>query len=758
MNAKEFVSYVRRGIRSGLSAHTLALCFLCCVTLISTSCTYVHKTVTHAIKAEYDVPVDDPGLLEITNVTASIDLVAVGEFTPGTYTINNVAMNFPEGTKFKLSINLPINNPKLVSTRNAKGSLTASKQWTVNGIPAPLTVRLDKGTVSGEVDLIRTLGAFFVDLIQPGTDTGQDIRNLIKVIRIEEAKMHLREGSKMTFGEKEMHFGPNSTLSLSSIAVDKDLNYQGVCIADLAFLPGSKWVGDKVDCIFSGGRAQLRLLVNKNGDSLFMSLDRGAGPQQLITLEDSKFRFGKNKRSSAHSDTCAIDVQELGWHHKIGETQSELHLLGRMDFRKTHLVVKTDIHQTAAFFPQSVPATVQIDIDPKGRSTHFTTEGLAKAEAGRIDINKKETKLSLWLADAIVGPIAFDKLGGLQFKLVNGEAKLKQLDWQGTKSKLTLATAGNSTIAVPEGMLLEQSQGTSATHLQLPMTIKLGAATLKGPAHEVRLADLSGNIQINVDKEVQLDSDLDFTIPGSSLLGGEPVDVKAKGLNLSVNKGKTVLSLNKCVVSVPQDALQQAIRKKVPTSFSMKINKPFTKDTQWRFKNAVANEVHVDNLSVQDMQAKANNQITFNAAADVKVDGTVEKEQLFKKDSTTEEWSTCPWSMSGKVESDGRVSYKFIPNENCSDSQIEYKLAMSIPVPHDVSLDWSKVSSGLMKVIERAVIVRKIRDTKIPLQLTGRLHLFSENDKLWRHFVITQLAVKSSSDDCRIEFSANANL
>ncbi|MBY0549755.1 MAG: hypothetical protein K2W95_20950 [Candidatus Obscuribacterales bacterium] len=736
----------------------LALVFILAVSLVSltTSCSGVRKTVTHRIKADYDVKVDDPGLLELTTVTASIDLAATGEFTAGTYTINNVTTSFPEGTKFKLQLTLPISNPKLVSTKDARGTLTTSKQWTVNGISAPLTVRLDKGMVSGEVDIIRTLGAFFVDLIQPGSDQG-DVRNLIRSIRIEEAKLHLREGSTMTVGEKSMHFGPNSTLSLSSIAVDKDLNYQGLCVADLAFLPGSKWVGEKVDCFFSGGRAQLRLLVSKSGDSLFMSMDRDRGPKQLITLEDSRFHFGKNKRSSALSDTCAIDVQELSWHHKLGETNAELHMLGKMDFVKTHLLIKTDIHQTAAFFPAAVPATMQLDFDKSGRSTHFATEGIARAEAGRIDINKKETKLSLWLSDALVGPVDFDKLGGLQFKLVNGKAKLKQLDWQGSKSKFTLATAGDSTIAVPD-MMLEQSQVTKATKLQLPLKISLGAATLKGPKHDVKLSDLNGNIQITVDKEVQLESDLGFTIPGSSLLGGEPVDVKAKGLNLSVFKGKTLLKLDRCVVSVPQEAFQEAIRKKVPTSFTVKVNKAFSKETQWRYKNANASEVKVNNLDVQHMEAKVANQITFNAAADVVVDGTVEKENLFKKKEEEQAWSTRPWTMSGRVESDGQVNYKFIPNENCSDSQIEYKLAMNIPVPHDVTLDWSHVSDGLMKVIEKAIIVRKVREMQIPINLTGRLNLFSENDKLWRHFLITQLAVKSNADDCRIEFSANANL
>lgn len=740
-------------------AHLLTL--LVCASLLTlplAGCSFFKAPLKHAIKADYDVPVVDADLRKLTDVTASMDMTASGQFKPGTYLINGVPVSFPADTTFQLELSLPIDDPKVISTREARGTLTTSRQWSVNGLPAPSRVFLDRGTVSGEVDLVRTLGAFFFDLIQPGTVDG-DVRDLIQTIRIEEAKLHLREGSRMKLDQKEFHFGPDSTITLSSISVDQNFNYQGVFDANLTFLPGSKWVGERVDCYFSGGQTHLRLRMTKNNNALVLKLAHDSGPKNIISLEDCTFHFGKSKRSSSRSDLCLIDVKEMGWKHVLGEKNSDLHLLGKMDFQKTQLVLRTDIHQTAAFFPASVPATMELNIDDQCRSTHFTTEGFARAEAGRIDINKKATKLSLWLADAVVGPIEFDKLGSLQFKLVNGIARLKQLDWQGATSKFTLATAGSSTISLPDGMLLEQSKSElqPRTHMELPLTIKLGAATLRGMTSEVKLTDLRGTIKVVVGNEVQLASDMDFAIPGASFLGGQRVDVQARGLNLEVANGKSLLQLNRCALTVPTDAFEDVIKKKVPSSFHVQVNKLFTDKEEWRYRNPTAREVRVDHLDVQAMNVRPDNQIAFNATADVAVNGTVEKSKFLGK-GVAPNWSELPWTLTGRVESDGLVQYKFIPKDNCADSQIEYKLSMDIPIPHDVTLDWSHVTNGLMKVIERGVIVRKVREMKVPLNLTGRLNLFSENDKLWSHFGIKDLSVISADQDCKIQFSATAHL
>jgi hypothetical protein len=241
------------------------------------------------------------------------------------------------------------------------------------------------------------------------------------------------------------------------------------------------------------------------------------------------------------------------------------------------------------------------------------------------------------------------------------------------------------------------------------------------------------------------------------LLGAEKAQVQAKGLNFSVSKGKTHLKLARCSITIPRDALEEAIRKRVPTSFRVPVNKAFFKEEKWRYRNAIANLVRVNNLEVQQMETETPNTISFNAAADVAVDGTVEKTELFKK-QLTDTWQVFPWTLSGRVESDGLLKYKFLAKPTCSDSQIEYNLSMKIPIPHDVELDWSRVSKGLMKLIEKSVIIRRVRETNVPVNVTGKLKLFSDEDNIWHHFGINNLEVKTEKDGCLVQFSASAQL
>src|SRR5207237_1643310 len=130
----------------------------------------------------------------------------------------------------------------------------------------------------------------------------------------------------------------------------------------------------------------------------------GAG-QDHVLLKQCLFRWGKNKRSASLSDTCTIDLHSLRWGHTQGMPYSDMHVLGSMGFVGTHLSVKTDIHQTLAFFPHYVPATLAVTISPNNHSTNFSTIGSAQAQAGNITVSKKSSNLVLVLGKATVDPI-----------------------------------------------------------------------------------------------------------------------------------------------------------------------------------------------------------------------------------------------------------------------------------------------------------------------------------------------------------------
>lgn len=85
----------------------------------------------HTINAAYDVKVTDPVIKLFTDVTDNVNIAVSGEFRPGTYLLNKTPVTFAPDTQFKLKLLLPINDPGVIHTRDATGSLWTNSFRTV---------------------------------------------------------------------------------------------------------------------------------------------------------------------------------------------------------------------------------------------------------------------------------------------------------------------------------------------------------------------------------------------------------------------------------------------------------------------------------------------------------------------------------------------------------------------------------------------------------------------------------------------------
>ncbi|MGH7193870.1 MAG: hypothetical protein ACREJM_10100, partial [Candidatus Saccharimonadales bacterium] len=378
--------------------------------------------------------------------------------------------------------------------------------------------------MSGEVDLIRSLGAFFIACLQKSADVG-DVHQIIQSLRIEEAKLDLRPDSILNLDTQKIHIGSASTIELKDISVDHEFNYDGICQLHLSFLPGCQWTTERAQCEFDGGEADLEFHASKTRDRLSLNLTKVRNSQQIVLL-NSIYRFGKNRRSSAKSDSCVINPKKLEWIYARNANHPRVHMVASMETHTNIVDLKSDVQETIAKLPDMVPATVEVDEDPSGLvSTQFATTESTDADSVRIVMAKKATSLTVSLTDAEVGPISIDKSGALHFSFERGSAHLKELVWQGNKSKFTLTPSGGSDVSVPEGMLLEKSNGDAHTKLSMPLDVNLGTATIKGATGRTMLTELKGKLNIEVDREIEIGGNLDFHIPRSKLLGGEAIDI-----------------------------------------------------------------------------------------------------------------------------------------------------------------------------------------------------------------------------------------
>lgn len=157
----------------GAKLRVLFAAFFICATLSGCGMFGAQREI---IKADYDVEITDPSIKRLTDVTANIKLVASGTFTPGTYVIGKTPVSIAPNTHFDLKLSVPVSDPKVISTHDATGTFSVNRPISVMAVPVPLTISLYKGTVSGEVDLVRGLAAFFVNLLQVGVISGDTHR------------------------------------------------------------------------------------------------------------------------------------------------------------------------------------------------------------------------------------------------------------------------------------------------------------------------------------------------------------------------------------------------------------------------------------------------------------------------------------------------------------------------------------------------------------------------------------------------------
>lgn len=756
MNIIQLIKNSLSALKPGLGNLSIILAFGITCLLGLSGCALIPAKQVHTLPANFSIKVTDPDLRDLTNIMTHIELEASGTFMEGTYQLGKAEITLPAKTNFKLVLSLPTTNPAVLSTKDAEGFLWTSQPITINGVPVPQKILLTQQRVSGEIDLGRSLGAWVFNVLQMETD-GDDFKKIVDQVKVEQAKLYLRKGSEMALAGKKLQVGPDSTVTIRDLFIDKKFEYEGDCFISTNFGRGCKWLGEKVDCTFEGGGAALTLKINKVGKRLILTKKSGSEKQKM-TMTSCNFRFGKNKRSSTSSAVCYVNVKELKWQHDAGQRGANLHFVGNMNFNRTNLNLKTDIHQTLAYFPQTVPGLLKVDINKNVRETHFNTTGNAIASSGRISVAKKSSKLVLHLGRTVLGPVDYDRHGALHFKLNNGIAQFKQLEWTGKKNKFTLVAAGDSILTVPDDMLIDKSAGAKTTNLDLPLTLKMGSARLRGARETIALTDLNGKFMVNVGKNIRLLSDLDFQLPRCSLFEGYDADISVRGLELTMVNGSSKLHLKNCTVMIPEASISETITKKVPSSFSFDMNKTLMEQERWRYRNAVATHAQVENLQINEIIARPDNTLVFSAQGDVKVDGTVEKGGIKAMFGTGgDNWEIKPWSISGHVSGTGTARYSFEKQKN--KTAIKYDLAMKLPVPEDVEVDWSQVADGVFEHVEKKAIFRKLQNVEVPISKSGYVRLFKDGtNAMMRDLDITAIEVKPSGKGTRISFAARSTM
>lgn len=145
-----------------------------------------------------------------------------------------------------------------------------------------------------------------------------------------------------------------------------------------------------------------------------------------------------------------------------------------------------------------------------------------------------------------MGKVVYGKADSLDFNLAGGNAKLNEFICDAKNSSFALKCGNGSTIKLPAEMLLEKNDPQNKnqpTEVRLPISLKVGNATLKTKNRKIELEKLSGEFLITTGSSVNISSDLKFALGQSSMLDGYDADVSADSLNVNFKDGDMLVDV-----------------------------------------------------------------------------------------------------------------------------------------------------------------------------------------------------------------------
>jgi hypothetical protein len=713
----------------------------------------------HSIPAHVKIDVKDPLCRRLTEATEQFEVLAAGEFKAGSFLVQGVPVRVAKGTIFKLELTLPIKDPEHIDTTLATGHLWTSSPLFVSGVPITQDVRLSNGKATAEVDLVRTIGIFLFNILQNqlvDSSGGSGFKDVVETIRVKRAILSLRPGASFDLGKIHLVAAPGSRVELKDIVMDQAWNYDGELLFDMHFSKGCNYIGEKVDISFNGGNALFTLHAHRLHTVVTLS---SIEEQRQLNLEDCTYRFGKQKQSSVSADSAFLNFSQFSWQKREEEEKSRVHALAHMVLNNTRVQLKNPRVSLTALFTDPVPANLQIDRDLNGRQILFSTEKSNTASNLDIDLTRKSTKTSIALVDAKIGPVSLTKSGDLQFSLDQGTAVLRQLDWEKGKKEFRLVTGPGSTLSITEGLSMELSRDESGTHCSLPISIRLGTATLTGSFGTLKLGGLTGDLAVDADKEVGIQGNLSFSIVQSELLGNHQVDVKVHGIDIASKEGQAVIHFSDCSILVPNKVLYAEIDKSLPKERTYPIEKTLLNRQRWRYRNIVVKSLILRNPKIEKLWAVRNEEERFSGRGELQAIGTVEKSGLMSVLKSSNDWQERSWTAKGKVAGAGVLEYQFVPNGALADSQFDYTLHMNLPLPDDLDLDWSKVSSGILQKAEKSVIIGQVKKLpSIALNYHGKFRLFGDRNSQLKSLKIKKFKAEPAGDGIELQFVADTAL
>ncbi len=781
-------------------------------------------TTRQSVPAEISVKISDPTFQRLAAITGHVEIEAEGKLKAGRYSFRNFPLEIPANASFTIALNLPVTNSTNISTGQANGQLTTTKTLFVAGVQMPQTLSIESGKASADVDLGRTIAAFLLQLLQQkeSETATSNVKDLLDDLVIKKATFVLKSGQLLEMKTLQGEIGDKSVVAFENIQCDEQLNYTGLCRANLNLknfvcrsgadsgsknhhaLPEPNTGEPRRQTEQPGGVAKVKRKTESDGgtDPITKNTSPAETERQNSALEikaasasiamtftaqrlrdiltmrwnpdtktDSPSRIELSKfQCTLHNgiiagDKCTLQIANCKVTKHIDQEPVDFALNGDVHVERASLRSQTAGRNFSALLPEMTDARITMNRADSAEDFSIVTKEGIHARNVQWQIRRPESTIEFTFADAATGPVTISGTEGLTVVLQKGTVVPTRFSWQ-SHGRTVTASLQNSSMTLNRDVHFDLRESEGLQLDTLPLTVNASSIEVKSGEQELIFRKVKGNAAFKITGDrIDLHSALTVSVdtpqnpPG---LQGVPLTIG--GVDLTGSKTTMHATLRECRLILPCSRIVDTIKSELPAQRKFDIHKSILADRRWRYRNLSVDEVEIDHPSISNIKFSADNKVTVSGETDIKAIGTVERLQLsltrFKG-----EWRQHPWSATGHINGAGQVSYKILPRKSLADSALEYELELKLQVPENLKVDWSQVAGDTLGKTEQALMGAVIKhaahfapDDGIPINQSGTIALFPHAQRQLKKVQLSTFKTQLCKDNLFIIFSAEASL
>lgn len=704
-------------------------------------CSTTYRT---EVPVSISLPIKDPALLTLAKITDTVTIDASGTLSAGQYKIGKHKLSIPDKTEFHITFKLPVGGSSTLLVEQADGVFKTSAPLTLDGIPGPKRIELHKGVASAEVDIGRVIVGFLLNALHTGEEKSFIPAGIVENVRISSAQFSILDGSSVRMAASYALFGKGSSITLKDVEVSFKggrSNWSGLLIANLNLKP-LDWKQDKLKMRVNTMQINTTLEAKRTTDQIDLSLSKSAVTK--IDLNSIHLRCGK-PNVLATSGTVELSKFNASWPNNLPEPIMMVE--SQVKLKSARLNMPFADGSLSAVLGTDTCLAIKANRSETERSLSATLPN-PKSESAQFSYSSKESTLDLIINQIKLGTFQFQDTGTVNASMDGGQFELSSLRWNANKSNFHLTTTG-SKVTLKSWTASTKESLTKAVSSEIPISITAGTATMERGRSKLLFKNLSGNINVAVQKNgVRIRGALSssntgefggLTIPG--------VQTSLKNIKLVTSGNHLRLDLQDLNVTIPARVLEESIKKSVPKHEKFTLNKPILEKQKWRYRKFIVKDVEAIAPKVKAFNVTGASALTFEGSSDIKVTGTVERLHM-SLSGKERGWKEHPWSASGSISGKGDAVYKLNVGKSLAESTIDYEARLRLPVPEKLNVDWSKVSNDLLGKSEHALIGSAIKHANhftdkdgIPIQFKGSHQVFSNPIYILRSIQVNRIRI-----------------